>query len=31
VFAVIGVMTAYVLVHNERFLIELANPVWLQP
>jgi hypothetical protein len=26
--AVIGVMTAYVLAHNERFLIEPANPVW---
>jgi hypothetical protein len=28
VFAAIGVMTLYVLSHNERFLIEPANPVW---
>jgi uncharacterized membrane protein len=28
VFAVIGVMAAYVLYHNERFLIEPANPIW---
>jgi uncharacterized membrane protein len=28
VFSAIGVMTAYVLVHNERFLIEPSNPVW---
>ena len=28
VFAAIGVMTAYVLAHNERFLIEPSNPVW---
>lgn len=28
VFALIGVMTAYVLVHNERFLIEPGNPLW---
>jgi hypothetical protein len=28
VFAVIGAMTAYVLFHNERFLIEPMNPIW---
>ena len=28
VFAAIGVMTLYVLFHNERFLIEPANPIW---
>jgi uncharacterized membrane protein len=28
IFAVVGVMTAYVLYHNERFLIQPANPVW---
>jgi uncharacterized membrane protein len=28
VFAAIGAMTAYVLYHNERFLIEPSNPVW---
>jgi uncharacterized membrane protein len=28
VFGVIGVMMAYVLYHNERFLIEPSNPVW---
>ena len=28
VFAVIGVMTAYVLAHNERFLIEPEHPLW---
>lgn len=28
VFAVIGAMMAYVLYHNERFLIEPMNPVW---
>jgi uncharacterized membrane protein len=28
VFAAIGVMTLYVLVHNERFLIEAAHPYW---
>ena len=28
VFAVIGVMIAYVLFHNERFLVEPANPHW---
>jgi len=27
-FAFIGVMTAYVLVHNERFLIEPEHPLW---
>ena len=27
-FAFVGVMTAYVLAHNERFLIEPLNPVW---
>jgi uncharacterized membrane protein len=28
VIALIGTMTAYVLYHNERFLIEPLNPVW---
>jgi uncharacterized membrane protein len=28
VFAFVGVMTAYVLYHNERFLIEPDNPIW---
>ena len=28
VFALIGAMTAYVLYHNERFLIEPDNPIW---
>ena len=28
VFAAVGVMTLYVLYHNERFLIEPANPIW---
>src|SRR5215470_276684 len=28
VFAFIAVMAVYVLYHNERFLIEPANPVW---
>lgn len=28
VFAAIGLMTAYVLWHNERFLIEPSNPIW---
>ena len=28
VFAVIGAMTAYVLFHNERFLIKPMNPIW---
>ncbi len=28
VFSVIAVMMAYVLYHNERFLIEPANPIW---
>jgi hypothetical protein len=28
VFALIGAMMAYVLYHNERFLIEPMNPVW---
>jgi hypothetical protein len=28
VFAGIGLMSAYVLYHNERFLIEPANPIW---
>jgi hypothetical protein len=28
VFSMIAVMTAYVLYHNERFLIEPANPIW---
>jgi hypothetical protein len=28
VIAIIGAMTAYVLYHNERFLIEPLNPVW---
>lgn len=27
-FAFVGVMTGYVLVHNERFLIEPAHPIW---
>ena len=27
-FSVIGMMMAYVLYHNERFLIEPANPIW---
>jgi uncharacterized membrane protein len=27
-FAFIGVMTAYVLVHNERFLVEPEHPLW---
>lgn len=27
-FAFVGVMTAYVLAHNERFLIEPLNPLW---
>ncbi|HKP36069.1 MAG TPA: DUF2306 domain-containing protein [Pyrinomonadaceae bacterium] len=33
VFSLIGVMMAYVLYHNERFLIEPSNPFWqhLQP
>lgn len=28
VFAVIGLMTTYVLFHNERFLIQPSNPIW---
>ncbi len=28
VFSLIAVMTVYVLWHNERFLIEPANPIW---
>lgn len=28
VFSIIGVMMAYVLYHNERFLIEPSNPIW---
>jgi hypothetical protein len=28
VFAAVGAMTLYVLNHNERFLIEPANPIW---
>ena len=28
VFAAIGVMTLYVLYHNERFLIQPENPIW---
>jgi uncharacterized membrane protein len=28
VFAAIAAMTAYVLIHNERFLIEPMNPIW---
>jgi hypothetical protein len=28
VFAVIVAMMAYVLYHNERFIIDAANPVW---
>ncbi len=28
VFSVIAVMTAYVLYHNERFLIEPENSIW---
>jgi uncharacterized membrane protein len=28
VFALIGVMMAYVLYHNERFLVQPANPLW---
>ena len=28
VFAAVGAMTLYVLYHNERFLIEPANPLW---
>jgi uncharacterized membrane protein len=28
VFSVIGAMMAYVLYHNERFIIDAANPVW---
>jgi hypothetical protein len=28
VFAFIGAMIAYVLFHNERFLVQLANPAW---
>ncbi|MBS1813179.1 MAG: DUF2306 domain-containing protein [Acidobacteria bacterium] len=28
VFSLIAVMTAYVLYHNERFLIEPENPIW---
>lgn len=28
VFAAIGVMTAYVLYHNERFLLDPADPAW---
>jgi hypothetical protein len=27
-FAIIGAVMAYVLYHNERFLIEPTNPVW---
>jgi len=27
-FAFVGVMTAYLLAHNERFLIEPLNPLW---
>lgn len=27
-FACVGIMTAYVLAHNERFLIEPLNPLW---
>ena len=28
VFGAIAVMTLYVMYHNERFLIEPANPIW---
>jgi len=28
VFALIGMMSAYVLYHNERFLVEPMNPIW---
>ena len=28
VFALIGIMSAYVLYHNERFLVEPTNPIW---
>lgn len=28
VFSVIAIMTVYVLIHNERFLVEPENPVW---
>lgn len=28
VFALIGIMTAYVLFHNERFLLDSSSPVW---
>lgn len=28
VFAAVGAMTVYVLYHNERFLIQPANPIW---
>jgi hypothetical protein len=28
VFGVIAIMTAYVLYHNERFLVEPTNPIW---
>lgn len=28
VFSVIAIMTMYVLVHNERFLVEPDNPIW---
>ena len=28
VFAAIAAMAAYVLYHNERFLIDAAHPVW---
>ena len=28
VFALIGMMSAYVLYHNERFLVEPTNPIW---
>lgn len=28
VFGFIGIMMAYVLYHNERFLIEPSNPIW---
>jgi uncharacterized membrane protein len=28
IFTLVGIMTAYVLAHDERFLIEPANPLW---
>ena len=28
VFGLIGIMSAYVLYHNERFLVEPTNPIW---